>query len=75
MIASYIALSVSRSAARTHSSTLWMVALQGPSSITWQPSGAMKRPSEVPPLVGRQPSYAITGRSTRFDVYPLRRYD
>ena len=35
----------------------------------------VKRPRKAPPLVGRQPSYAITGRSTRFDVYPLRRYD
>ncbi len=35
----------------------------------------VKRPRKAPPLAGRQPSYAITGRSTRFDVYPLRRYD
>jgi 16S rRNA (guanine1516-N2)-methyltransferase len=35
----------------------------------------VKRPRKAPALAGRQPSYAITGRSTRFDVYPLRRYD
>jgi hypothetical protein len=35
----------------THSLTLWMVALMGPSSSTWAPVGAMKRPSEVPPTV------------------------
>ena len=35
----------------------------------------VKRPRKAPALAGSQPSYAITGRSTRFDVYPLRRYD
>jgi hypothetical protein len=30
-----------------------MVALMGPSSSTWAPVGAMKRPSEVPPVVDR----------------------
>ncbi len=41
----------SRSATDTHSSTLWIVAFTGPSSITSAPMGAMKRPSEVPPPV------------------------
>lgn len=35
----------------------------------------VKRPRRAPPLAGPKPSYAITGRSTRFDVYALRRYD
>jgi 16S rRNA (guanine1516-N2)-methyltransferase len=34
----------------------------------------VKRPRQAPPLDGPRPGYAITGRSTRFDVYPLRRY-
>lgn len=35
----------------------------------------VKRPRQAPPLEGPRPGYAIAGRSTRFDVYPLRRYD
>ena len=38
-------------AASTHSSILWMVALTGPISMTWGQICAMKRPSEVPPVV------------------------
>ena len=33
------------------SSILWMLALGGPNSITWGQMRAMKRPSEVPPVV------------------------
>lgn len=29
----------------------------------------VKRPRKAPPLTGREPSHAITGKSTRFDVY------
>jgi 16S rRNA (guanine1516-N2)-methyltransferase len=32
----------------------------------------VKRPRKAPALAGRTPSYAIEGRSTRFDVYALR---
>ena len=32
----------------------------------------VKRPHKAPALAGRTPSYAIEGRSTRFDVYALR---
>ena len=39
------------SATRTHSFTLWIDSLMTPSSTTSAPSGAMKRPSEVPPPV------------------------
>ena len=39
------------SATGTFSSTLWMVALVGPSSITCGQTWAMKRPSLVPPVV------------------------
>jgi hypothetical protein len=39
------------SATLTFSLTLWIVELMTPSSTTWAPSGAMKRPSEVPPPV------------------------
>ncbi len=49
----YMSASRSRSSAFTHSFTLWMVALTGPSSITSAPVGAIKRPSEVPPVVSR----------------------
>jgi hypothetical protein len=41
----------SMSATATCSSILWMVALGGPSSITWGQIWAMKRPSLVPPVV------------------------
>jgi 16S rRNA (guanine1516-N2)-methyltransferase len=34
----------------------------------------VKRPRYAPPLAGPRPAHAIRGRSTRFDVYPLRRY-
>ena len=37
--------------AGTFSSTLWMVALMGPNSSTCGQILAMKRPSEVPPVV------------------------
>jgi len=33
---------------------------------------AVKRPRRAPPLAGPKPSFAIAGRSTRFDVYALR---
>ncbi len=39
------------SASSTRSLTLWMVALHGPNSITCGQILAMKRPSEVPPVV------------------------
>ena len=35
---------------RTRSSSLWIVALTGPSSTTSRQMSAMKRPSEVPPV-------------------------
>ena len=41
----------SRLATSTHSSILWMLALTGPNSITCGQIFAMKRPSEVPPVV------------------------
>src|SRR5262249_20392008 len=47
----YMRASSSMSATRTHSLTLWIEALTTPSSTTSAPSGAMKRPSEVPPPV------------------------
>jgi 16S rRNA (guanine1516-N2)-methyltransferase len=34
----------------------------------------VKRPRKAPPLAGPRPAYAISGRSTRFDVYTLRRF-
>jgi hypothetical protein len=34
-----------------HSLSLWMVAFTGPNSATWGQISAMKRPSEVPPVV------------------------
>jgi 16S rRNA (guanine1516-N2)-methyltransferase len=33
----------------------------------------VKRPRHAPPLGTRSPSFAVTGRSTRYDVYALRR--
>ena len=42
-----------------------MVALTGPSSTTWVPRVAMKRPSEVPPLVDGVVSVSYT----HLDVY------
>ena len=33
------------------SSILWMLALTGPNSTTWSQMRAMKRPSDVPPVV------------------------
>ena len=42
---------VSTSATATHSSTWWIVALIGPNSTTCGQMRAMKRPSEVPPVV------------------------
>ena len=47
----YSSDNISKSALRTHSLILWMVAFTGPSSTTSAPVGAMKRPSEVPPSV------------------------
>jgi len=41
----------SMSATRTCSSILWMLAFTGPNSTTWGHIWAMKRPSEVPPVV------------------------
>ena len=43
--------SASRSVTRMFSSTLWMLALTGPTSMHSAPRGAMKRASEVPPAV------------------------
>ena len=40
----------SRSATRTRSLSLWIVALTGPSSTTSAQMSAMKRPSDVPPV-------------------------
>lgn len=34
----------------------------------------VKRPRKAPPLAGPQPGHAIEGRSTRFDVYALRKF-
>lgn len=34
----------------------------------------VKRPRKAPPLAGPQPSHAFEGRSTRFDVYSLRKF-
>ncbi len=42
------------SATRAHSFTLWIVALPTPISTTCAPVGAMKRPSEVPPVVEKR---------------------
>ncbi len=39
-----------------------MVALTGPSSSTWAPVGAIKRPSEVPPEVESSVSIPLTLR-------------
>ena len=33
----------------------------------------VKRPRAAPPLAGRPPSHRVEGRSTRFDVYALKR--
>ena len=41
----------SMSASATHSSILWLVALTGPISSSCGQISAMKRPSEVPPVV------------------------
>ena len=41
----------SRSATAMRSSTLWMLALVGPNSTSCGQMSAMKRPSEVPPVV------------------------
>lgn len=58
----------SSSSSDTHSSTLWIVALTGPSSITSAPSGAMKRPSEVPPPVLCSGSMPHSSRHTATTV-------
>ena len=34
----------------------------------------VKRPRRAPPLAGPRPGHAIEGRSTRFDVYALRKF-
>ena len=32
----------------------------------------VKRPRHAPPIVGPSPKYALEGKSTRFDIYPLK---
>ena len=52
------------SATSTCSSTLWIVAFTTPTSTTCAPVGAMKRPSEVPPVVeaaARPPGHLAHG--------------
>ena len=51
----------SMSTSAMHSSTLWMVALGGPNSITCGQILAMKRPSLVPPLVATVQAFAERG--------------
>src|SRR5208337_554410 len=46
----YKADSGSSSATATHSLSLWIVALTGPSSMISRQTAVMKRPSDVPPL-------------------------
>ena len=46
-----MAESLGSAAISTHSSILWLVALTGPISSNWSQISAMKRPSEVPPVV------------------------
>ncbi|MEX2321695.1 MAG: class I SAM-dependent methyltransferase [Saccharospirillum sp.] len=32
----------------------------------------MKRPRIAPPLAGQQPGMVLAGKSSRFDIYPLK---
>src|SRR5687768_6420932 len=63
----------SRSSTRTHSLTLWIVELTTPNSTTCAPVTAMKRPSEVPPVVeslGGRPVISATARLSASDKGP-----
>jgi 16S rRNA (guanine1516-N2)-methyltransferase len=35
----------------------------------------VKRPKIAPPLANRKPSYALTGKSSRFDIYALKKFE
>jgi hypothetical protein len=57
-----MSVSGSRSDTSTRSSSLWIVALTGPSSTTSGQMSAMKRPSDVPPVHDSSGTRPVTSR-------------